>query len=240
MAHPLVYGENGAERNGPAEVRERWDPAFYSYGRRLLPTGLYTRQERALLEHLIRRLNRQPRDLLTHVRRVLLARKLRDPEMTFAACEALFAILGEKGKGLRTHLLRLCAPVLGSERRGRLELIAQSHEPGGMDFLLPSHPIVRFEHARDFSSSMQIMSAVEEATQYLESGQVSEARACLEDHLQLEPADAEAHRLLLEIYRRAQDGEALRAMRARLEARENLPPPLAALWHETEKAIVGR
>jgi hypothetical protein len=67
-----------------------------------------------LLDFLARKVAARPRDLVNHVRRILLARQ-NDAEATFAALFDLFVAAGASGLSLRQRLLNRCIPILDSK-----------------------------------------------------------------------------------------------------------------------------
>lgn len=226
--HPLVQVEGDAYASpGKFDALDAaWDPAFHDYAGHLFPVRLHRSQLKRLLESFKYRLGRHPRDLVSHVRCIFLARALADADATFEACKALFQVLAGKGQGLRAHVLRECAAVLGEARLQRLESLGQPGPSSAGDLLFPSHPIVICD-AQPRAEGNDTLDALGEAHDFLENGQVAEARHCLENHLLQAPGDREAHTLLLEIYRRANDRAALDAMRSRLP---DLPQEIADLW----------
>lgn len=226
--HPLVLVEgDGRASQGTFDALDAsWDPAFHDYAGHLFPARLRKPQLQRLLESLKHRLGRHPRDLVNHVRCIFLARALADADATFEACKALFLVLGGKGQGLRAHVLRECATVLGETRLQRLASLGQPGPSSAGDLLFPSHPIVICD-AQPRAEGNNTPDALGEAHDFLENGQVAEARHCLENHLLHAPDDHEALTLLLEIYRRANDRPALEAMRSRLP---DLPQEIADLW----------
>lgn len=77
--------------------------------------------DRLMLDHLARKVVAMPGDLLAHTRRVLLAKRLEDPEETLGALVDLFIATGPRGRGLRQRLLDVCSPLLAGDRRRQLE-----------------------------------------------------------------------------------------------------------------------
>lgn len=72
-------------------------------------------EDAGLLDFLARKVAAHPRDLVNHVRRILLARRHNDAEETFAALFDLFVATGASGLSLRQRLLSRCSPMLDSK-----------------------------------------------------------------------------------------------------------------------------
>lgn len=202
---------------------EEWEPIFFDCRDRLcpaLPTSQHAERYLEFLRHLI---SRNPANLAAHVRRVLIARSYRQGKVVQEALEELFRILGNKGKGLRRHLLALCAPFLDADTLKRLKGNAS---PSAAIPIVVRSSVPRAS-ANEPSGSGETV--VIEALGYLDAGQVEEAQVLLESHLQKTPEDVEATRVLLDIYRRARDHAAFTALRRQLEP---LPASVRPLWDE--------
>ena len=69
------------------------------------------------LRHLEQRIHRNPRDLRSHVRRLLLNRALSDGEGVYGALVDLFIVLGYRGRPLRNRLFSVSEDSLTEEQR---------------------------------------------------------------------------------------------------------------------------
>ena len=72
-------------------------------------------EDAGLLDFLARKVAARPRDLVSHARRILLARRQNDAEATFAALFDLFVAAGASVLSLRQRLLNRCIPMLDSK-----------------------------------------------------------------------------------------------------------------------------
>ncbi len=163
--------------------------------------------EQPYLRHLEQRVLRNPRDLLSHVRRLFIASDLGDVAATEGALADLFIILGSRGKPLRTRLLEQVADKLSTERRA----FFYSHLEGGLDVneAMPNLPQSRL--SRRIVGTTQIVvrlgdkdrtdRSVDLARESMENGQYDMAQAVLEGALESDPGDKEVCEELLGLYR---------------------------------------
>lgn len=218
----------GEER--PAIPATDWEPAFFACGSRLCPDLPGPDHCDRYLEHLRRRIGREPGDLLAHVRRILLAQACRRSEQVEEGLAELFGVLGDKGQSLRKRLLDLCGPTLAPGRLQALEA-AMAGQPGGAR--TDALPLVVRRQREEGAAVSGRQDALAEAAECLDNGQVEEALVLLEGALLERPNDAEITRALLDIYRRSRDLPRLQAMRGRLA---DLDEPLRQLWEEAAAA----
>lgn len=209
----------------PAIPATGWEPAFFAGGSRLCPDLPGPDHCDRYLDHLRRRIGREPRDLLAHVRRILLAHACRRSEQVEEGLAELFGVLGDKGQSLRKRLLDLCAPMLSPDQ---LQALAMEEGGAGSAGL----PLV-IRQQGESSRTPGRQDALAEAAEYLDNGQVGEALALLEGALLGRPNDAEITRALLDIYRRSRDLPRLQAMRGRLA---DLDEPMRQLWNQAAAA----
>jgi hypothetical protein len=230
------YNLNGSQSDGMNErlIRKlddeaflpserEWEPVFFDCQGRLCPTLPSPSHAERFLAFLKHAIFRRPNDLVAHVRRILIARAHRQKKIVGEALQDLFHVLGNRGQGLRKHLLALCAPFLDEEILQRLQSPIPAVETNAIVIRLTNQKFPA--HGAQHSDA----SPVAEALEYLEDGQVTEARNLLEKQLMASPDDVAATRLLLDIYRRARDQHALTAMRSRLDP---LPDLVRPLWNE--------
>ena len=93
---------------------ERPEPAFQQPDSNIL----HLRGEAGrLLAHLEMHLARQPDDLTSHTRRILIAWQLGDGDATYGALVDLFIVLAERGVGLKSAMLSQTALQLGPSQR---------------------------------------------------------------------------------------------------------------------------
>lgn len=202
---------------------EEWQSAFFDCRGRLCPTMPSAAHAERYLDFLKHRIARQPKDLLAHVRRVLIARAHRQSRVVAEALHDLFRVLTNKGAGLRAHLLDLCAPLLDAQTMQYLRRMSAPSSAPALAFVIrTTGPQTAARSAASVKAT-----AVTEALAHLEDGQVDEARVLLERHLKTAPNDAEATDVLLDLYLRARDHHAFESMRQQLEP---LPEAVRPLW----------
>lgn len=202
---------------------EEWEPVFFDCRGRLCPSLPSPQHAVRYLEFLKHQTLRKPTDLLSHVRRILIARSYRQERVVAEGLQRLFCILKNRGEGLRKHLLALCAPSLDAETLQSLR--SEASPPSSDTIVLRSTATkISISEIRGHGTAIAL-----EAMGYLDSGQVEEARSLLENHLKANPADVEATHLLLDIYRRARDHAAFTALRQQLDP---VPESVRQLWDE--------
>jgi tetratricopeptide (TPR) repeat protein len=176
--------------------QDAWEPAFFDCNGKLcpeLPDPALCERYLAYLHH---RILRNPRDLLAHTRRVMLALAGNQQALVYAALTDLFTALGEKGADLRAGLLEKCRPVLTLEQAQAL--LDEPHASQGS-------PLV----ARHLANVHAVaLSVLEEVRELLENGQVELAQNMLEQALPQDQDNLELTQELLEIYRRSRNRDA--------------------------------
>lgn len=175
------------------------------------------------------RISRDPQDLLSHVRRILVLTDVSDPEALFSAMVDLYLALGNQGLALRSLLLEIVAEYLpadehayleqrledGLRAKQRLPITSASRLSPG---LIGSPTMVREPDRSAYAAPVQ-GSALDTARQLLEDGDLDSARLVLEDALVDSPDDADVAAELYEIHRRLRDRAAIESLNARLQAR---------------------
>lgn len=202
---PSADGQEARALEQPAVVEVSLLPETRKLLRDFPAPGL----ERPYLRHLEQRIHRNPRDLLSHVRRFYIASELRDPEAIEGALADLFIVLGRRGQALRTRLLELVADQLNPELRSFFEA---SLEKGlHANRAMPDMPQSRLSKrvigttqvvTRSGNDNLASEEPVALARESLASGRYEVARAVLEGALESDPGDKEVSTELLELYRR--------------------------------------
>ena len=82
------------------------EPSLLPQSRRLRPKMATVEWDGDYIEHLLRRIERNPRDLRAHTQRVLMLASKDDRSATFGALADLFIALGRFGYELRYSLLQ--------------------------------------------------------------------------------------------------------------------------------------
>lgn len=180
---------------------EAWEPLFFDCGGKICPELPSPALRQRYHDYLQHRVSRYPRDLLSHVRRVMLALFDSRPELVYAALTDLFFILESKGTDLRAGLLERCRPALTLPQIqtlfGKSEGSDSSDPPHGMSLVI-----------RNYVSSPPVeINVLEEARELLGNGQVELAQSLLEQVLPEDPNNPELTVELLEIYRRSRSVE---------------------------------
>lgn len=188
--HALVQHTGG---DPVISFQDTWEPAFFNCSGKLCPELPDPALGDRYLAYLHHRITKNPRDLLAHVRRVLLALSGKQQALVYVALTDLFVTLESKGTELRTGLLEKCRSALTPDQIQAL--LAESDAPHG-------YPLVTRHHAdlRPVELSM-----LEEARELLGNGQVELAQYMLEQALPQDPNNLELTAELLEIYRRSQN-----------------------------------
>lgn len=165
--------------------------------------------ERPFLRHLEQRILRDPRDLLSHVRRVLVASAVRDTDATPGALADLFLVLGKHGRGLRVRLFELVEGQLSASQR---RFFAR-HIENGLDATeaMPDLPQSRLSKrvlgttqivVRPNNGGAAIDEPVTLARESMDKGRWEVAQALLEGALDSDPGDKDVCEELLRLYRR--------------------------------------
>lgn len=213
------------------------ETAFHSRGR-LYPAGLNASFRQRLADHYAHLIRRRPQDLDTHIRRIFLLQGLQRRHSLLGAIIDLFITLDGKGNALREDLL---ARLSGSLSRQQMDILSTwaargaraEHSPCADTSLLQlpasdaGHP-VRPAGKRDEGGG----DALAEAREYLQHGQVEDARDLLEAALLQRPADDMLADELLAIYRHAREPARLQSLEEQLRERGSRLPE-SAQWRET-------
>ncbi len=200
-----------------------------------LPEVTDSSEATALLTH---RVVKNPRDLRSHVRRILLSIDRKDTYELEGALTDLFIVLRSRGLALKGLLLDLAETCLSESSTA----FFRRHREDGFE---PWDSLVSTVEASvlalGFSGTHELVvrgssapapgfsNAVEEARSCLEYGQVDAARDVLEWALKHDPTDALVASELLEIYAYTNDTQRRAVMREFLE--ENLPS-LPPAWYD--------
>ena len=207
--------------------------------------------ERQYLQHLEQRIHRNPRDLLSHVRRLLLNRALDDPEGLYGALVDLFIVLGYRGRPLRKRLLKLCAASLAPERRAFLE----SHLEHGLDATEDRCSTPRSSLSRQVRGKTSLVvrtggsgrggtDLLDLARESLARGEDDAAQELLEGAIEADPGSEPVCLELLALYRRRnRRGDFMRtytAILGRELARPDLWQAMATRFNKDHRRIDER
>lgn len=219
----LVRVRSPARRDTAPRTGLPFEPAFFDAGTQLLPRLPDPVWRDRYTEHLAYHVAVRNRDLLAHVRRILLCAAAGKRQPTYLAIADLFQVLGTKGVDLRRDMLARVQAVLSPIQVSNLnsQLIQQETLTTMLD--LPTSRFAskitpRLVTRRDPPAAGAPAAAdpLTEARELLESGQFELAQKILEAALPQQPDNLAMHQELLEIYRRGGDLEAAIEMRARL------------------------
>lgn len=165
----------------------------------------------SLGEYFCHCITRNPRDLLSHVRRIVLAHDQGGDDELFPALFDLFIVLGNKGVELRKRMLGFARSELAM---GHYKQLLDSLAIGMRERDIPTVPGSALQsglegwtvliHDGDHQSSSP-RDPLLEAREFLEYSQLEEARILLEAAVLMAPHRVELHDELLEIYRSTRD-----------------------------------
>lgn len=210
---------------------EELQPVFFDCRGRLCPVFPSAEFADAYLDYLEHKIQREPNDLTAHVRRIMIARAYARREILAAALQNLFRILGSRGKGLRSQLLKLCVPLLDSTLLLDIERFSVvSRQSAEVPF------IKRLEQGESRAAKEKETDPLAEALACLETGQVEEARTLLERFLSAQSDHVEATKVLLDIYLRSRNGDAFAAMRQQIEP---IPASVRSLWQKAADSFAA-
>ena len=174
--------------------------------RRLLRDFPVPGLERPYLRHLEQRIVRNPRDLLSHVRRIYLASALGDQTTIAGALTDLFLVLGREGRPLRRRLLQLVGSQLDAEKLRFFE----AHLDQGLDEDEATSDMPESRLSKRLLGTTSIVSRADDAEEFddpvrlaLESisrGHDDLAQAVLEGALETDPGNTPVSEALLALY----------------------------------------
>lgn len=188
----------------------------------------------AALNYLIYCVVRNPSDLISHMRRIILHEKIGDRDSLYAALIDLFIVLGAKGRSLRIRLLKRYRSRLS--RACYLALASSFQHPiTAADNLFCRASVLSkgitgtCSLVRPVSETGAIESTdpLKEAREYLEYSQIDEARQVLERAVLDNPETIEFQTELLELYRAGRDMENFQKIHRELM---NTGVPLSDDW----------
>jgi len=165
--------------------------------------------ETRYLRHLEQRIHRNPRDLLSHVRRIVLWRALKDWDGVYGALIDLFLALGYRGRPLRSRLLGLASADLTPEQREFLS----DHLEEGLDPDNVGASTARSCLSRHVSGTTSVVAGPQSgnkrdrnllavAREALAKGDDATAQSILEGAIEADPGSDEVCLELLALYKR--------------------------------------
>ena len=175
--------------------------------RRLLRKFPVPGLEQPFLRHLEQRIARNPRDLVSHVRRIYLAHALEDTESIVGALADLFLVLSHHGLPLRRRLIRLVRTQLTPNQ---LEFF-RTHLEHGLDASAPIADMPRSRLSKQLQGTTRIVSRLDDGTDdpagavllardSRARGRYDLAQAVLEGALETDPGNSEVSEELLDLY----------------------------------------
>lgn len=178
---------------------------------------------------------RDPNDLRSHTRRILVAVDRGEPGRLCGALIDLFIALGTRGEALRKRMLGVAKPKLRArDFQGLSEILSGYRSADRFPFVehsvlakgtLGSVVLTRPESPQ----SHQARDPLVEAREYIEYSQIDAARVVLERAIVTDPGREELHLELLDLYRSTRDRLHFWDMAKKLEELEN---PFAKAWEE--------
>lgn len=191
------------------------------------------------LHYLGHRIVRHPRELRSHVQRIMLLIRQEDGASLYGALVDLLITLGDKGLGLKQRMLNLATPLLN---RTSLAFL-QRHLETGIRACDPAVARVRSSLLRaGFCGTDQLVvrhrtqtdaperTPLDEARELIEYGQLEQALETLENALLINPDQPEVAGELLDLYTRMGELDRLEAMREQMLINFGRAPEA---WSET-------
>jgi len=213
------------------------ETAFHPDGR-LHPDGLNASLRQQLSDHYAHRIRRRPLDLQAQIRRIFLLQGLQRRHSLLGAVTDLFMTLDGKGAALRQDLM---SRLSSSFSRQQMEMLIHWAAQGGQAKDAPTtlssllcvphfqdNCIIR-RHRQSCDSDDGTLS---EAREYLQHGQIEQARETLEAALLVSPDDSVLATELLTIYQHARALERIHKFGQQLRGRGSRLPESSA-WLET-------
>ena len=193
---------------GAVEEQTAIEVSLLPQTRRLLRDFPVAGLERPYLQHLEQRILRNPRDLLSHVRRLFLASALRDRDSIMGALADLFLVLGQHGWNLRARLLGLVEDQLTPQQYG----FFVAHLENGLDATEAMPDIQQSRLSKRVFGTTKIVARSKDdsriadgpvslARESLANGQYDVALVLLEGALDSDPGDKDVCEELLRLYR---------------------------------------
>jgi len=185
----------------------------------------YNQFNEQAMEYLTHNVSRNPSDLQSHIQRIYMYMADFDGDRIYSALLDLFITLGNKGLQLRRRVLRESRHILKMQQydalRDKLECGVNANDPMP---LAPSSVLTKsytgqpklIERIAAEKPASPKFDPILEAGQYLEYGQIEEAKTLLEGAVLEEPWRKDLQDDLLEIYRVTLDGEACDTMYQKL------------------------
>ncbi len=182
------------------------ETAFLPEEKALLPMVDDERLERAMVEHMERRIGRNPRALRIHVQRILLLHRERDATGCFDALVDLFIILGPRGRELRANLVQQCSDLLDKRE---LEFLRR-HLDDGIDAATALPETASSLLTLGVSGSANLLEGkpaspdnlLKQALTAIKHGDEKTAQRYLERALEIDPGHELVSMELLALYRR--------------------------------------
>lgn len=227
----------GAEADGsPEDVAV--EPSLFPSPQRLVPQFASEEWRAGYQRHLEHRIQRNPRDLYAHVRRVMMYHALGHNNRGFGALVDLYLILGRRGRALRENVLDQFEDRLTRQQYRFL----CSHLVSGLS---ASEPLPEGTHsllAKGISGTTQIVVRSDEpdggaqsviaARRCVDDGDPTGAQALLEAALREDPGSEDVCKELLDLYRDEDLSDDFFSMYAECLSRDLALP---VLWEETQQ-----
>ncbi|MGR9105969.1 MAG: type IV pilus assembly protein FimV [Gammaproteobacteria bacterium] len=198
-------------------------------------------REASALEYLKYCVLRNPADLLSHLRRIMLVDDSGDSEELYAALIDLFIALGSKGESLRSRLLRRYRTKLGNTR---YPVLAQflKHGANGRNVFSCLSVLSKgvsgtcslIQRMSDESAPDKSRDPLQEAREYLEYSQIDQARLILERAVLEYPQRIDYQQELLQLYRAVRDSKNFKKIHNQLKSSGK---PLSDDWNAISKFL---
>ncbi len=227
----VSHGDQTPHESGMTHI----EPAFRIQGESRLRIDALEWEHKAG-SYLAHAVARKPSDLRSHVQRINLYLQSRDAEGVYGALLDLFITLADKGCALRERMLKISQDLLGAERHQAL----LKHLYKGISSSDAVPPAQTSVFGKGYRGTDQLVVKLEseacpaqdpreEASSYMEYGQIDEAQRVLEMAILDTPSRCELHYDLIEIYRSTHAKAPYLAMRQRISTIDN---PVPEAWEE--------
>jgi hypothetical protein len=217
------------------------EPSLFPTPQRLVPQYARVEWRAGYQRHLEHRIQRNPRDLYAHVRRVMMYRDLGHNDRGFGALVDLYLILGPRGRPLREKMLDRFEDRLTHKQYRFL----CSHLVSGLS---ASEPLPTGTHsllAKGISGTTQIVVRSDEpggeaqpviaARRRMAEGDETGAQALLEAAVREDPGSMDVCKELLDLYREKGLPDDFFSMYAECLSRDLALP---GLWEETQQQFL--
>lgn len=187
-----------------------------------------------VLKYLVFSIRRKPKNLLTHLQRIMMCYQRNNEAQLYASLVDFFMVLQDSGLAIKKRVLAGARNQLSSS--SVQSLLSSLNNKGLLQGNSYSVLTPGIESSDALVSPAAVVDAVESnhdplviAHDYIEYSQLEEARIVLEEAILSTPERAELHKELLELYQATRNVDAFNSM---LLALSKINHPMEAQWSE--------